>query len=118
MNISTNPCREIEAKTSFSIFIIITFFLTGKISEKKSRFNLYLAISRSHLCFSLSLLFGLILLFAKILRSKLVEAGQKIIFISTVDCGYGVMLAQTLVEKGAKVVAGKLEIFKNIYHSF
>ena len=34
------------------------------------------------------------------------------------DCGYGVMLAQTLVEKGAKVVAGKLEISKRIYHSF
>lgn len=29
MTISTNPCREIEFKTTLTILAIITFFLTG-----------------------------------------------------------------------------------------
>lgn len=45
----------------------------------------------------------------EIIRLKKVTSTDKVIFIATVDCGYGTLLAQTLADAHCKVIGGAID---------
>ena len=45
----------------------------------------------------------------QIIQMKKVSPVGKVIFISTVDCGYGTLLAHSLIDAGCKVIGGAVD---------
>ena len=63
-------------------------------------------ITKSMLSIIACLTLSLVIFGRQILQMKKVSPTDKVIFITTVDCGYGILLAHTLIDIGCRVIGG------------